>query len=878
MTTSIMQIQASPHSRNRVSFAAAARHAFATLRRGLRAGDLRVLALALVIAASVASGVGLFTDRVLSAIDRSAGDALGADAVIRSSTPLPAELLQKLHADNVRIVAAAEFPSVVTKVAAPDKNVPGGQDNADDVTQLSSIKAVETGYPLRGDLLISDEPFAPAHVASAVPPRGQIWVDAKLWTMFGLGNGAQLQVGSIALTATAVIVDEPGRGNTFANLAPELMMNAADLDASGLIGPGSRVQYVELLGASSGQIAALNKLELPRGMRLVTPKDARPELKQSLTRARQFLDIAVLMTLLLAAAAVALSARQYGARLRDEVALLKTLGAGRRFLLQSLLMQMLLLGLIAGGTGVVLGALAQELLGRVVAPVLGVALPWPSPWPLLLSLGVVLLMLAGFALPPVIAALATPPVRVLQRAATASNSARASAFAALAAVGALLWLQAGDIKLAAFIAIGAAATATILALLAWALIRLLRPLRTRTGVAWRFGLGNLVRRGPDTVAQTVALGVALLSLLLVTVVRQDLLGTWRNRLPADTPNQFLINIQREQREPLQAFFIAQGYPRLPLLPMVRAHLTAINHQPVTEAAFEDPETRRWINREFNLSWTDHFGADNQLIAGEFWTAADAGKPWLSIEQDAAKRLKLKLGDTLDFDIAGQNYSLTVHDLRKVHWDSFKPNFFMMTPPGVLDAPASADRAEAPVQWVTSFYLPKPAPEDTVSAEKNRKLLRELVRQFPNVTALDLDAALAQVRSIVDRVVRALELVLLFTLLAGLVVMLAVIEGSRAERVRETGVLRALGASSRVVLQGLLAEYAVLGLLAGSVAAIAAQAIAWVLAVQVFDLPYGPRPVLLIAGALSGCLIVTLTGWLSLRRVLNSPPRAVLAAG
>jgi len=347
-------------------------------------------------------------------------------------------------------------------------------------------------------------------------------------------------------------------------------------------------------------------------------------------------------------------------------------------------------------------------------------------------------------------------------------------------------------------------------------------------------------------------------------------------LPADTPNQFLINIQPEQRAPLQAFFAARGYPQLPLLPLVRAHLTAINHQPVSAAQFEDPETRRWVNREFNLSWTGHFGADNQLVEGRFFSAADAGQPWLSVEQDAAKRLHLKLGDTLDFDVAGQTYSLSVHDLRSVHWDSFKPNFFMMTPPGVLDAAATAERAAAPVQWIGSFYLPKPAARDQDAGDP-RRLLRELVRQFPNITVFDLDAALAQVHGIVDRVVQALELVLGCTLLAGLVVMLAVIEGSRAERVRESGVLRALGASSRIVLQGLLAEYAVLGLLAGSIAALAAQAIAWVLAVQVFELPYGPRPLLLVAGAVAGCAIVSLTGWLSLRRALRSPPREVLAA-
>jgi putative ABC transport system permease protein len=473
----------------------------------------------------------------------------------------------------------------------------------------------------------------------------------------------------------------------------------------------------------------------------------------------------------------------------------------------------------------------------------------------------VVLLLAGFALPPVLGAIGVPPVRVFQRAETGRAGAGWSVAAAMVSVGALLWLQAGDLKLAGYVLAGAGGTGLVLAAVAAALVHVLSPLRARAGVAWRFGLANIARRRGAAVAQIVALGVAMLALLLVTVVRQDMLASWRNRLPPRTPNEFLINIQPTQVEPLRAFFAARGHADLPLWPMVRARLTALNGKPVTGDSFEDPETRRWINREFNLSWTERFGDDNTLLQGQWWGADGRGQPWLSVDEYAVQRLKLKLGDTLTLDIAGQSVTLSVRNERKVRWDSFRPNFFLATPPGVLDDIGA-------VQWITSFYLPA----------DDRTLLRDLVRQFPNVTALDLDAALAQVRSIMDRIVHALEFILMFALLAGLVVMLAVIEGSRAERARETGVLRALGASSRVIVRGLVAEYATLGLAAGLVASAGAQALAWALATRVFEIPYGPRPLLWAVGAVAGCAIVTLTGWLSLRGVLRTPPREVLAAG
>ncbi len=831
--------------------ASAFRFAWQRLRRGWASGELRVLVLALAVAAAAAIAVGLFTDRVRLALESGAGEQLGADAIISGRDPLPEAELAKLRTLGLRIVTVTTFPSVVARTDGEE-------------TQLATIKAVEAGYPLRGELLLAREPYGASEPAPAQPAAGEVWVDLRLWTVLGLSLEAKLQVGNRELRVTRIVAEEPGRSGAFAELAPGLLINADDLASTELGGPGSRLQLSYQLGGTREQLKAAEALKRPEGYKFTTPENARPEIRNSMDRARNFLNIAVLATILLAAAAVALSARQHSVKLRDEVALLKVLGARRGFIRRVLLLQILMLGLIAGGLGAAVGVAGQAVLAGLAAPVLKIALPAPGWLPLPAVLGLVLLMLAGFALPPVLASVNTAPVRVFQRAADRESGSFWGLVAAIVAIAALLWLQAGSLRLAGVVLGGALATAAVLALLAWLLVRGLAGIRSKGGIAWRFGLGNIARRKGAAVAQIVALGIALMALLLVTVVREDLLATWKNKLPPETPNQFLIGILPEQREPLLAFFKARDIATVAPVPMVRGRLKAVRGVEVTADSYDDPETRRWINREFNLSWTAGFDDPSEFVDGQPWGEEARGRPWLTIDDYAVERLALKLGDTLTLDFAGTPVTLEIRAVRKIKWDSFKPNFFLVTPPGVLDA----DGLNPPLQWIASFYLPR----------ERRALLRELVREFPNVTALDLDAALNQVRGIVDRIVGALEFIFLFTLLAGLIVMLAVIEGSRADRVRETGVLRALGASARTIRQGLIAEYLVLGSLAGAVAAFAAQGLAWGLATQVLDLPYGPRPLLWLAGTLSGALIVTAAGYLSLRKVLRTSPRTVLAGG
>jgi len=823
----------------------AALHAWRSTVRGARSGRLAILFAALVLAVAATGSVGLFTERVRAALQQQSGDALGGDALLKSRDPLPASTLAALQQTGVGITPVVTFASVAA---------------AGELTSLVSVKAVAEGYPRRGELKLARESFGAMTLADGIPPRGTAWVDARLLTDLQLPLDQSFQLGTLTLKATALIAYEPDRGGGFTDLAPRILIHADDLAASGLLSAGSRASYTLQLAGSAAQLAAAEALPRADKTQWVTPQQGRPEVKATLDRAGQFLDIAGLAAALLAAAAVALSARQHGEALRDEIALLKTLGARQRFLLQALGLHLLLLGVAAAVLGSALAWGGQLAISQLLAGVLQVVLPPPSLTPLLAASGLSLILLLGFAAPPVLAARRTPPLRVLARDLSADAS-RAAPFAAVLAVAALLlgWLKTPQLALT--VLLGAAAAAAVLALLAWLAVRALVPLKNRVGAAWRFGLGNIARRQGATVAQVVALGLALLALLLITVVRQDLLNGWQRQLPAGTPNQFLINIQPDQVEPLRAFFAERQYPPLALWPMARGRLLAVNDQPVSAESYEDEETQRWINREFNLSWTDTFGDDNELLEGEWWDESARGQPWLSAEDYVLERLKLKLGDTLTIDVAGTPHTLTVKNFRKARWDRFRPNFFLVTPPGVLDKAGDA----AGVQWLTSFYLPN----------SDKTVLRDLVRQFPNVTVFDLEATLGQVRGIVERVVRAVEFVFLFALVAGLLVLLAAVEGTRHLRARETAILRTLGARTATLRAGLIAEYAVLGLIAGFVATSAAQAVAWLLAVQVFDLPFAFSPTLWATGLAAGVGLVTGLGYWSMKSVLITPPRAVL---
>lgn len=815
------------------------------LGRDWRAGELRVLLLAVTVAVAALTTVGYFTGRVHQALDRQAGQLLGADLVIASDHPPSAAFRTAAARLGLRLAETASFPSMVLH---------------GERSRLAEVKAVSPGYPLRGRLQISDTASGAGRDATGVPRPGTVWLERRLLAQLGLRLGDALTLGNARFRVAALLTREPDRGGDFFfNIAPRLMMNWGDLAATGLIQPASRVRYRLLLAGPAPAVAAFRAWARPRlgrGERLLGVQDARPQVRAALDRGQTYLGLAALASAALAGVAVALGARRFMERHLDSCALMRCFGARQGFIFRLYLYQFLVLGLAASLAGGLLGYLAQGALAHWLAPLFATDLPPPSLSGLARGVAAGLALLLSFSLPPLLRLGSVPTLRVLRRELGPPRRLGAAGHGlGFAVVGGLLLWQAGDTKLGAYGLAGLAAVLLLAAAAAWGLIRLLAAFRG--GGAWFYGVANVSRRKWGSVAQIAGFALGIMALLLLTLVRGDLMQSWRSTVPPRAPNRFVINIQPDQLAPLGRFFSERGLTPPPFSPMVRGRLVAINGRPVRAADYPDERARRLAEREFNLSWASRLQADNRIVAGRWWGTADRGRALLSVEQGIAASLGIRLGDRLTYQVAGQRFTARVASLRKVDWDSFRVNFFVLAPPGLL--------AGYPVSYITSFYLPP----------GQGALLDRMVAAFPNLTVIDVAALLSQVRAIMERVAAAMEFVFLFTLLAGLGVLYAAIVATRDERLYEAALLRTLGASRRQLLTGQLSEFAVIGLAAGVVAAAGASGVGYLLASRVLHLPYAFNPWLWGIGIPLAGLGVTLAGLLGTRRILARPPLEAL---
>jgi putative ABC transport system permease protein len=826
------------------------RMALRALRRDWQSGELRVLAAALLIAVASVAAVGFSNDRIQQAMEHKASELLGADLVVTAPVPIQALLTEEAQRVGLTTAATLSFPSVIV---------------AGNVTQLAEVKAVSPGYPLRGALQISDQPFAPPQVTTSIPGPGQVWLDERLLQTLNLQVGDSVALGARSFRIEQVLAYEPDRAGDLFSIAPRLMMNLADVPATELLQVGSRVENRLLLTGDAAALDAFKtwaKARLAAGEKLQGVRDARAELRVALDRAQRFLNLAALVSAILAGVGVAIAARRFAARHWDSVAILRCVGATQGLVMRLYLLELLLLALLAGAAGLVVGYVAQaglsHLLGQLVS---SAELPAPSAWPLLPALATGFITLLGFGLPPLLRLRDVPPLRVLRRNLGPVNPRLLALYGpAIAATVALLVWQAGEWRLAFYVCAGVAGATLALTLGAWGLVKMLDLLRGRVGISWRFGLANIARRGTGSAVQVVALGLGLMALLMLTLVRTDLLSSWRASLPADAPNHFLINIQTGDVNGVRTFLHERGLRSVELFPMVRGRLTAINDQIITPENYPDSRARRLVSREFNLSQTGQLQDDNRILDGRWWTDADHGQGIASVEIGIAEELGIAVNDTVRFLIAGQTLQAKVVSLRSVEWDSFRANFFVVFPPGVLDA--------YPATWITSFHLPA----------GQKPLLADLVRGYPSVTVLDVEALMSKVREIMDRVIIAVEYVFLFTLAAGLVVLYAAIQATQDERRFESAILRTLGAQRAVVRDSLLAEFATLGLLAGVLASAAASLLGYVLSTYVFEFPYQWNGWIWLLGGGAGVIGVGLAGWIGARSALNQPPWRSLREG
>jgi len=822
------------------------RHALRMTRRDWRAGELRFLLAALAVAVAALSAVGFFVERMNTALERDATELLGADLLVRSDHPLQASWRVEAAARGLVMADTVSFPSMATSGSGSDED-----------TRLVAVKAVSSTYPLRGDLRLRDA--SGERVATGAPPAGTVWVDTAFLSAQGLQTGDMLTLGERRFAISGEILLEKDRGAGFMNFSPRVMLALQDLESTGLVQNGSRINYRLQLAGDAAAITVFQRWldkEITageiRGVQLESLESGRPEMRTTLERARQFLSLVSLLTAMLAALAIAMASRRFMQRHIDAVAMLRCLGLKQGEVTRIYLIEFIIIGICGGLLGAAIGFGAHFLLLEWLGALMTTRLPPPGWLPLVQGVATGLLLLLGFAIPPVLQLRNVPHNRVIRREQDPPRAFTISGYLlALASFMALLLWQAGNVRLGLLTSGGFIAILGVAALAGWVLLRLLQRVRLPTGwPAWRFAQTSLKRRPAATVLQIVALSLGLMALLLLTVVRHDLVDAWRQSSPPDAPNHFIINIQPDQRESVAQQLAQNGIADVDLAPMIRGRLLRIDGRDISSASYNEERAQRLVEREFNLSSLSQLPAHNTIVEGRWFEGTQAEA---SVEQGLAKTLGLKLGDMLRFDVAGQSIDVKVTSLRKLDWGSMRVNFFViLNPAAAQDVPAS---------YITAFHLPA----------AQQSLVNQLVRSFPNLTIVDVGSMIMQVQQVIDQVIAAVEFLFLFTLVSGVMVLAAAMLISQNERAHEAGLLRALGATRRELSRAQWVECLLVGAAAGVLAAGGASLVGWVLAHQVFEFEWQFSALVWIAGIAAGIVCAFSGGWFGLRNVLSRPP-------
>ncbi|MGE4243531.1 ABC transporter permease [Ramlibacter sp.] len=818
-----------------------------SLWRDLRAGELKLLIVAVTLAVAALTAVGFFADRLKGGLSRDARQLLGGDAVVASDNPTPREFIERARTLGLQGVTTMVFP---TMGRAPDAK--GG------ASRLVALKVVQPGYPLRGRLETATASDAPGAATRDVPARGEAWVDAPLLEALELKLGDALLLGDAQLKIARVVTMEPDRGAGFMNFAPRVMINEADVAATGLVQPASRINWRFAVAGPDRDVARFadwaaeaSKQGGVRGVRIESLEGGRPEMRQTLDRAEKFLNLVALLAALLSAVAVALAARGFAASHLDACAMLRVLGQSQRTIALAYAFEFTLIGLAASVAGIAVGFGVHFVFVALLGSLVETTLPAAGPWPVLFGLGVGLTLLLAFGLPPVLQLAQVPPLRVIRRDVGGLKPASLAVLGiGVAGFAALLLAASSDLKLGLIAVGGFAGAVLVFAGLSWVAIKLLRRVVDETTAPRWLVLATrqMAAKPAYTVVQTSALSVGLLALVLLVLLRTDLIASWRQATPPDAPNRFVINVMPDQSQAFVDTLKQAGVQRLDWYPMFRGRLVAVNGRAVSPDDFAEDRAKRLVDREFNLSYATEKPPHNEVVAGR-WVPGETGT--VSVEEGIAKTLGLKLGDTMRFDMAGTVSEAKITSLRKVDWTSMRANFFVMYPVAKLD--------DVPVTFMGSYRAPATQGFDN-----------QLVRAFPNITNVDMSATIAQVQGVLDKVIRAVEFLFGFTLAAGVVVLFAAVTATREERAREFAIMRAVGARGSLLRQVQRAELAGVGMLAGFLASMVAVGVGWGLAKYAFDFNWTASPLVPLAGAAAGAALALAAGWWGLREVLNRP--------
>lgn len=804
-------------------------------RRDLRSSELAWLFVALILSVTALSSVSFLADRMQRAFAFDARQLLASDLLIVSDQPLPQLFIEQANKQSLQIAQTVVFPSMAT---------------VGSYSKLVSLKAVTPQYPLRGALKVRSN--GQSLLFTKGPKQGVVWVDPALLATLHAQEGDSISLGKKALLIDGVLERELDRGAGFMNFAPRVMMSMEDLSDTGLIGLGSRVTYRLLLAGSDQRIASYAQWanqyiekEGLKGVRIETLENAQPLMRKTLERADRFLSLIALLTAMVAGVAIALSANRYTQKQADVCAVLKCLGASSAMILKIQAKTLFALGLIAALVGSLLGYFGQQILTMLLGGLVLEQLPQVSLWPVAWSVLLAWCLLIGFAGPAMFSLVKISPIRLIRKEFGRIDVSTVMALTCGLGVAALLiFLAAREWKLAMWTFISFAVAIVVFAFIAWGALKILSKIKSR-----KFALGFVIliqsRRASLAAVQITALGIAMMALLLVLLMRSDFLSSWQGNIPSDAPNRFMINVQEDQKQGLIQSLVNAGVAVPQFYPMVRARLIDINGKDVSPNDFPEENAKRLVDREFNLSYTDQLPPGNQISSGK-WIEGDQAQ--ISMETGIAKTLKLKLGDQLTFEVAGEKITAPITSLRKLDWGSMRVNFFVIMPKSQLES--------LPQSWISSYY----------QAPKLEFLDFQLSQAYPNITIVDVSTSLQQIQEVLNKLSSVLGLLLAFAIAAAILVLMSAIAATQDERFRNAALLKALGADQNTLGRIANIELTMIGLLAGILAGMSSGLAAWTLGRYVMDIEFNAFGEALLMGVLLGVTACLASGYRFQKRI------------
>ena len=810
---------------------------FSGLKQELRSRELAWLFVALTLSVAALSSVSFLADRMQRAFQFDARQLLASDLLIAADQPITERFILEAQSRQLQIAQTIVFPSMAT-VGTRSK--------------LASLKAVDSQYPLRGALQVQT---SSNKVIAVGPPTGSVWIDSVMLSSLQAKLGDQIGIGKKQLVIAGVLERELDRGAGFMNFAPRVMMSMDDLPGTGLIGLGSRVTYRLLLAGSDPQIQAYEswakdyiEKEGLRGLRIETLENAQPIMRKTLERAERFLSLISVLTALVAAVAIALSARRYALKQADACAVLKCFGATSPMIIKRQIGTLLSLGISSAIVGAILGYLVQLILTWILGNLILTNLPGVSLWPVVWSALFSWFLLIGFAGPPIFSLVKVSPIRLIRKEFEGIN--RSAIWVATFGIGTsvvLIAMAARDWKLAFWAGLSFGGAIVLFAGSAWLILRLLGRIRTQH-FAIRFAITAQGRKPGFAVMQITALGIALMSLLMILLLRQDLLSTWQGNIPENAPNRFMINVQGDQKGDITNTLVESGIEKPDFYPMVRGRLIAINGRDISPNNFSDDNARRLIDREFNLSYTDQLPPGNRITEGK-WISDET--PQISIETGIAKTLRLKMGDQLTYEVAGERLTAPITSIRKLDWGSMRVNFFVIMPPAQLNT--------LPQSWITSYYQ-----DPHLEA-----LDFQMSQKYPNLTVVDVSASLQQIQEVLNKLSAALGMLFAFTIAAAILVLMAAISATQDDRFRNAAILKAIGASRATLASIARVELIIIGFVAGALAGIAAGIAAWALGRYVLEIEFNAFAQALSMGIIFGVLACLAAGYRFQRKIQST---------